>query len=486
MKHYNVIIIGCGITGAATAYELSKYDLSVGVLECRNDIGCGATKANSAILHSGYDPEPGTLCAKLNIEGVKLAEELCQKLSVLRRELPSLVLAFSEKDMETVRELLRRGNANGVKDLKIMTREEVLEIEPQINPAILGALYSPHTAIVDPWEYTCALAETAVRNGAEVNLSCDVKEIEHSDDIFKVKTNNESFTANYIVNAAGCYASSIAEMIGDNSFKPINLCGQYYVLDKSEGKRVNSVIFRCPDELGKGVLVSPTVHGNLIVGPDAFEVNDGQAVGTVAETLPKLKTSGAKSVPSIDFRQVIHEYAGVRPATDDSDFVIRMSDTCEHFLHLAGIKSPGLSAAPAIALMGLKLLEADGLKLKKKNNYTDTRKALRFNRMTEEEKKKVISENPLYGRIICRCETVTEGEIVEAIHRPITPRSIDAIKRRTGAGLGRCQGGFCSPRVHEILARELGVSPIDILMDEEGSYILTGKTKEPQNEKSLF
>ena len=478
MKSYDVLIIGCGVTGAAAAYELSRFELSVGVVERSNDVGCGATKANSAILHAGYDPEPGTLCARLNVEGVRLAKEICEKLSVLRRELPSFVLAFNETEMELVRELKRRGDANGVEGTEVLSREQVLAIEPSVNPEILGALYAPHSAIVDPWEYTCAMAETAVVNGAEVNLSCEVTSIEKTDDIFTVHTTGGDFSAKYIVNAAGCYAAKIAAMVGDNSITPVNLCGQYYVLDKCEGRKVNSVVFRCPDKNGKGVLVSPTVHGNLIVGPDAYTVEDGDTVGTVANTLPKLKPSGLRSVPGIDYRQVIHEYAGVRPATTDSDFVINVSPACENFINLAGIKSPGLSAAPAVALEGVKLLRECGLETKEKANFKDERKVVRFNRLSDGEKAEIIKENPLYGQIICRCETVTEGDIVAAIHRPIVPRSIDAIKRRTGAGLGRCQGGFCSPRVHEILARELGVSPLDIPLGKDGSYILTGKTKE--------
>ena len=477
MKHYDIIIIGCGVTGAATAYFLSKHNVSVGVLEACNDIGCGATKANSAILHAGYDPEPGTLCARLNVEGIKLAKEICEKLSVLRREIPSLVLAFTEKDMELVKTLYEQGVENGVEGIRILNNEQTLIEEPTVNPEVLGALYAP-SAIIDPWEYTCAMAETAVRNGAEVNLSCKVLAIEINDGLCTVHTSGGDFTANYIINAAGSYAADVAAMIGDYSFKPLHRCGQYYVLDKSEGQRINTVIFRCPDENGKGVLVSPTVHGNLIVGPDAFIVEDGKTVATVADTLHKLKPSGKKSVPSLDFSKTIHEYAGVRPIAVDSDFIIRPSEKSGRLIHLAGIKSPGLSAAPAIALEGIKYLKEAGLKLEEKKTFIDERKVVRFNRMTGEERAKLIEENPLYGRVICRCETVTEGEIVDAIRRPIVPRSLDGIKRRTGAGIGRCQGGFCSTRIHDILAAELGVSPLDITLGDDGSYILTNETKE--------
>ena len=482
MKHYNVLIIGCGVTGAAAAYSLSKYDISVGVVEGSNDIGCGATKANSAILHAGYDPEPGTLCARLNIEGIKLAKEICEKLSVLRREIPSLVLAFTEKDMALIKTLYEQGIENGVEGIRILNKAQTLEVEPNVNPDVLGALYAP-SAIVDPWEYTSAMAETAVRNGVEVNLSCKVTGIDEKDGGYVIHTSGGVFSADYVVNAAGSFAHEVAAMVGDYSFKPLHRCGQYYVLDKSEGQRINTVIFRCPDENGKGVLVSPTVHGNLIVGPDAFIVEDGKTVATVAETLHKLKPSGMRSVPSLDFSKTIHEYAGVRPIAVDSDFIIRPSEKSARFIHLAGIKSPGLSSAPAIALEGIKILCEAGLELVEKESYIDERKVVRFNRMTPEEKAEVIKENPLYGRVICRCETITEGEIVDAIRRPITPCSLDGIKRRTGAGIGRCQGGFCSTRIHEILARELGVSPLDITLGADGSYILVGETKEANRDE---
>ena len=474
---YDVLIVGCGIIGAAAAYELSKYDLSVCVVERYNDVANGATKANSAILHAGFDPKPGTLMARLNVEGIRLAKEICAKLDVERREIPSFVIAFDDKDMERVELLYRQGKENGV-NVEILTRDEALALEPSLNPEIKGALYSPDSAIVNPWDYALAMAEVAVKNGVELFLDNKVESIEKKDGAFRVVTDRAEFQAKYIINAAGCYAPAINAMVGDTILEAKNMCGQYYVLDKVEGAKVNSVIFTCPSELGKGILVSPTIHGNLIVGPDAFEVPDGDTVGTDPKTLGNLKPAGLRSVPSINYRETIHEYAGVRPNTQFDEFYIKELDTCPGFIALAGIKSPGLSAAPAIAKEAVSLLEKSGLGLKEKAEYCDERHITRFRRLSEDEKRAIVKEKPLYGRIICRCETVTEGEIVDAIHRPIVPRSIDAIKRRCNAGMGRCQGGFCSPRVHEILARELGVSPIDILMDEDGSYILVGRTKE--------
>lgn len=474
---YDVLIIGCGIVGSATAYELSKYDVSVAVVDRYNDVANGATKANSAILHAGFDPKPGTAMARLNTLGIKMAKEICEKLDVERREIPSLVVAFHEDDLATLRRLYDQGVANGV-NVELLTGDEVRAIEPNISPEVIAALRTEDSAIVDPWGYAIAMAEVAVTNGVELFLSNNVTAIEKVDGIFKVTTDKGVYEARYIVNAAGCEAPHINEMVGDSTLVPENLCGQYYVLDKPEGKRVNSVVFCCPSKFGKGVLVSPTVHGNLIVGPDAFTVADSETVATDGKTLPQLKEKGIRSVPSINFREIIHEYAGVRPNTQFDEFYIKEVETCPGFIALAGIKSPGLSAAPAIALDAIELLKGAGLKAEKKESYVDERRVVRFRKMNDEQRRELIKTNPLYGRIICRCETVTEGEIVDAINRPIVPRSLDAIKRRCNTSMGRCQGGFCGPKVHEILARELGVCPVDIEMDEEGTYILTGCTKE--------
>ncbi len=476
---YDVLIIGCGITGAAAAYELSRYDLKLGVLEQYNDVANGVTKANSAILHAGFDPIPGSTEAQLNLEGIRLAKELCEKLDVERREIPSFVIALEERDMAEIEMLYDRGVKNGVPGIRILTRDEALKIEPALNPNILAALYAPGSAIVNPWEYAIALAETAVRNGTHMHLGTKVTAIQKKGDIFHLATNRGEFTARYVINAGGCDSDKVHALIGGSGFTSTHFRGGYYVLDKSQGTLVNSVIFPCPDEYGfKGVLVAPTVHGNLIVGPDAEKAQDGADVRNTAKSLQDVKAWGLRSVPGINFREVIHEYAGVRPNTQFKDFIIGESPACKHFINLAGIKSPGLSAAPAIAKKGVEVLRECGLELYKKESFIDTRKRIKFRALSQAEKEQVIRENPLYGRVICRCETVTEGEIVEAIHRPITPTTIDAIKRRCGAGMGRCQGGFCGPRVHEILARELHKSMDEILLDEEGTYLLTGPTKE--------
>lgn len=475
---YDVAIIGCGIIGASTAYELSRYNLKVAVLEAMNDVSNGTTKANSAILHAGYDPEPHTLMAKLNVPGVALAKELCEKLDVERREIGSFVLAFSDSEMETVKELYARGNKNGVPGLQILTKAQILEMEPNISSEVFGALYAPSAAIVNPWEFAIALAETAVKNGVEVQLSTRVNEIIKGEDGFTIGTTKGDVNAKYIINAAGVYADKVHEMVGGSGFKTIYNAGEYYMMDKTQGGLVDKVVFQCPSELGKGVLVSPTVHGNLIVGPNAVDVHQGDDVGNTAGGLDFVRRLSVKSVPSINFRDSIRNFAGVRANTDRPDFIIEESAQCKDFINLAGIKSPGLSSAPAIGKMAVELLRSCGLQTTEKPNFIDTRHRIKFRELSSAEKDKAIAANPLYGRVICRCETVTEGEIVEAIHRPIVPTTIDAIKRRCNAGMGRCQGGFCGPRVHEILSRELGIPLMDIQMDEDGSYILVNPTKE--------
>lgn len=475
---YDVAIIGCGIIGAAAAYELSRYNLKVAVLEAMNDVANGTTKANSAILHAGYDPEPGSQMAVMNVRGVALAKELCEALDVERKQIGSLVLAFSADEMATVQELYARGCQNGVPGLAVLTKAQVLAMEPNLSGEIFGALHAPSAAIVNPWEFAIALAETAVNNGVELHLSTKVSGITKVADSFTISTNNGDFHAKYIVNAAGVYADKLHEMVGGTGFHTIFSAGEYYMMDKAQGGVVGSVVFQCPSPVGKGVLVAPTVHGNLIVGPNAVACAKGDDVGNSADGLNFVRQMAVRSVPTLNFRDSIRNFSGVRANTDRPDFIIEESQQCAGFINLGGIKSPGLSSAPAIGEKAVGLLQGCGLVTTKKENFISTRKRIKFRELNALEKDKLIAENPMYGRVVCRCETITEGEIVEAIHRPIVPRTVDAIKRRCNTGMGRCQGGFCGPRVHELLSRELGIPMLDVQMDEDGSYILTGPTKE--------
>ena len=473
---YDVVIIGCGVIGAACAYELSKFDLSVCVLEKSNDVANGTTKANSAIVHAGYDPLPGTNMARLNVAGNRMMSELCQKLDVPFRRIGSHVLAFSEKDMATLRTLYDRGTKSGVPGLRLLSADEVRAMEPNLADAVIGSLYAPSAGIVSPWELTLALIETAVRNGVELKLGSAVRAITKKDDRFFVTTDRESVESRFILNAAGVHCSDVAELVAQKEFTIQPNRGEYFLLDKCEGARVHSTIFQCPNENGKGVLVSPTVHGNLIVGPNAVNVSDADNTKNTAEGLEFVRTMAVKSVPALSFRDNIRNFTGIRANHSADDFLIGESQSVPGLFNLAGIKSPGLSSAPAIALEAVAYLQGK-LPLHKKDHYCDERHVIRFKTLSPEEKNAVIAKDPRYGRVICRCETVTEGEIIAAIHSHVPPTTVNGVKRRVGAGMGRCQGGFCGPRVQEILAREWGVPMDKILLDSPGSYILTNQTK---------
>lgn len=470
---HDVVIIGCGIVGAACAFELSKYDLDVAVLEAENDVAAGTTKANSAIIHAGYDPLPESLMARLNVRGSALAKELCKKLDVPYKQTGSLVLAFSEDEADILGELLQRGKQNGVQGLEILDRAQILEREPEISPEVVAALYAPGAAIVSPWEYALALAETAVKNGVKIHLETKVTAIGKTDGGYEITAGGGSFRAKSIINAAGIGAEELHNMLLQPGFKTIPDRGEYYLLDKSEGGRVKNIIFQCPTKLGKGVLIAPTVHGNLIVGPNAERVH-GDDTANTADGLECVARLGRKSVPKLNFRDSIRNFAGVRALTDIDDFIITRTGS---FIDLAGIKSPGLSAAPAIAEMAVDLLRETGLALEKKQGFAFERSRVRFNELSPEERGALTAKDPRYGRIICRCESITEGEILDAFASPVPPRSIDAVKRRCNAGMGRCQGGFCGPRVLELLSRESGATPTEILQDKAGSRILTSETK---------
>lgn len=470
----DVTIIGCGVVGAAAARQLAQYDLQLCVLEAENDVTDGTTKANSAILHAGYDPEPGSLMARLNVRGAQLAKEICKALDVPRRETGSLVLAFTADEVPHVGKLYRNGVANGVPGLRILNGEEVAAMEPALAP-VQAALWAPSAAIVNPWEYALAMAQNAVTNGAQLRLNSPVTGAERIDGGWRLHTPGGDVETRFVLNAAGVNAQKIHEMAAPKSFETIPCRGEYYLLDKSAGDTVSRVIFQCPTAAGKGVLVAPTVHGNLIVGPNAEDV---ESTDNTAAGLAEVAQKARRSVPELDLRASIRNFAGVRANTDRRDFIIEWA--ADGFLDLAGMQSPGLTAAPAVAEAAAQMLSEAGLELRRKpaEQLVATRRRIRFKELSPQEQAELVAREPAYGRVICRCETITEGEIIAACREPIPPCSIDGVKRRAGAGMGRCQGGFCGPRVMEILARETGRSPLEIPQDKEGSVILTGRTKQ--------
>ncbi len=474
---YDIAIIGAGVIGASIFRELMKYDVKVVVIEKENDVAMGTSKANSAIVHAGYDPKEGTLMAKYNVRGNEMFEKICSELSVPFKRNGSLVLAFDEADMETIKALYENGNKIGVKGLQILNKNQVLEKELNLNKEIAGALYAPTGAIVGPYEYTIALMENAVANGGVLKLESEVTAIEKNDNFRITTAQGQVIESRFVINAAGVYADKIHNMICKESFRINPIKGEYFVMDNSQGKVVSHTIFQCPSSKGKGILVTPTVHGNLLVGPDAESVDDKDNVATTAENLEYIRNKAMQTTDKINFRETIRNFAGLRANPDCGDFIIEENKEIKGFIDVAGIKSPGLSSAPAIAEGVIEILKAAGLNTEKKAGFITEREQINFMELSPEGKAELIKKDKRYGRIICRCESITEGEIVDSIKRSFGRISLDGVKRRCRPGMGRCQGGFCGPRVQEIIARELNIPMEDIELDKDGSYILIGRTK---------
>ncbi|MCI5739734.1 MAG: FAD-dependent oxidoreductase [Ruminococcus sp.] len=474
---YDVAVVGAGVVGALISRELSKYDIRVALLEKCNDVAMGTTKANSAIVHGGFDAANGTLKAKLNVRGTELMPKLCADMAVPYRNNGSLVLAFSEEEMEHVRTLYERGLKNGVPKLSVLDKAQVKALEPHVSDEVVGALLSETAGIVCPYELTIAATEVAVTNGVEFIRNCAVEAIKVTADGFLLATTQGEIPAKYVVNAAGIHTDDIARMIGDDSISLVARKGEYYLLDKSFGFMADHTIFQCPNKMGKGVLVTPTVDGNLLIGPSALDVEDKEDVDTTPQGLEFIVEKAKKSVPTLNIRGAITSFAGMRahPVTDD--FIIGFSAKNDCFLNVAGIESPGLSAAPAIAEMVAGLLKEKADWQEKKDCVLTRKAPVRFRHMTKSEREALIAKNKAYGRIICRCETITEGEILDAIHAPAGARDVDGVKRRTRAGMGRCQGGFCGSKVVEILSRELNMPMNEITKFGGNSKILFEKTK---------
>lgn len=473
---FDVVIIGAGCIGTCSAYELSQYDLNVLLIDKENDVSLGASRANTAVVHGGYDPEPDTLMGKYNVEGAKLCMELVKTLDIEFKKSGSLVVAFNDEEMKTVHEKYKRGLINGCQGMEIWDGEQVHEHEPNLSQDIIGALWIPESGVINPWEFTISHAEVAIREGVKLKLNQEVVFIEDKDDYWLIKTKTDEFKAKYVVNTAGVHADKIHNMVAEPAYKIEPTRGQYFLLDRVAGETVKTVIFPCPTPISKGILVSPTVHDNILVGPDAELMPDEEDTSTTAEALDYIGTEAKKTVPNLDLRYNIRNYSGIRPNSDYGDFYVKI--VAHDFLDLGAIKSPGLTCAPVIAREGVKLLQSEGLTLNKKADWDGRRKIVRFKELPEEKRAEFIKENPEYGRVICRCEHITEGEILAALDRGIPVTSIDGVKRRCGTGMGRCQGGFCGPKVIEIIARETGLSPEEVQLDKVGSYVLTGKTKE--------
>lgn len=476
----DVIIIGAGVTGCAIARELSRYELKVTVLERAADVCEGTSKANSGIVHAGYDAKPGTLKAKLNVEGNRRMGALAEELDFPFRRNGSMVLCFSENDRGRLQNLYEQGLKNGVEGLRIVERDELKELEPNASENAVAALYAPGAGVVCPFGLTIALAENAAVNGVEFCLNTEVQRVERLKNGYRIDTPQGVLQGRAVINAAGVYAAHIHNMVSERKLQIQPRKGEYCLMDRKVGNLVRHTLFQLPTAYGKGVLVTPTVHGNLLVGPTATDVEEAEALNTTAEGMEEVLEKAALSVNSLPAKQVITSFAGLRAhlTSGQDDFVIGEPEDAPGFFDVAGIESPGLSCAPAIgeylAEQVLAFLPAE-----KKKNFVAGRKGIPSMALaSEEERRRLIRENPLYGNVICRCELVTEGEIVDAIHRPLGATTLDGVKRRVRAGMGRCQAGFCSPATVEILARELHRDMGEITKKGSGSGILTGYNKD--------
>ena len=476
---YDVIIIGAGVTGCAIARELSRYKADVCVLERDEDVCCGTSKANSVIVHAGYDCVPGTLMAKMNVRGNEMMDQIAEELDVPFKRNGSLVVCIHRDTLDGLKELYDRGIANGVKGMKILSREEALAMEPNLSDDTEGALYAPTAGIICPFRLTIGFAENANKNGVDFRFNTDVEAFRKDDEgIWHIRTNNGEYKARAIVNAAGVYADVFHNMVSENKIHITPRRGDYYILDKDMGDFVSRTISPQPTVYGKGVLVTPTVHGNLLAGPTAIDIDDRESTATTQAGLDAVLAGAGSHVKNLPIqRKVIRVFAGLRAHEDHHEFILGEVSDCPDFFDAAGIESPGLSSSPAIGEYMSGLI-SDKYQFEKKDNWDPISKGvLDPKKLSLEERNELIRKNPAYGNIVCRCESVSEGEILDAIHRPLGARSLDGIKRRTRAGMGRCQAGFCTPRQMDILHRELGIPYEKITKMGGDSYIVRERSK---------
>lgn len=481
---YKIAIIGGGVVGGLIARAMSKYQGSLVILEKEGDVAMGQSKANSGIVHAGYDPEPGSLKAILNVRGSQMMEELCRELDVKYRKNGTLVVGFNDEDMKRLEQLLERGRQNGVEGLELLDGEAVRLMEKNLSEKIVGALYAPTGAVVCPYELTIHSIGNAMDNGAELMTEFEIVGIERKEasepeawTYYKLTSaDGRTIEAEYVVNCAGIHSDEIARMIGGREFSITPRRGQYLLMDKEAGDLVSTTIFRTPTKMGKGVLATKTVDGNILLGPTSEDIEDKEDKAVTAEGLASVTAREYEFFDSLPMDKVITQFTGLRAHGNTGDFVIESPQP--GFINCAGIESPGLSASPAIAEMVEKMLLESGAAGELKDDYEpEVRGIIRFKDMTAEQKNSLIAENPSYGRVVCRCEEITEGEIIEAIRRNPPARDVDGVKRRTRAGMGRCQGGFCMPSVAELLSEELGVPFEDVTKSGKGSEISFERTK---------
>lgn len=478
-KRYNVAVIGAGVVGGMIARELMRYELSVCILDKEPDVAMGATRANSAIVHAGFDAKEGSLKALLNVAGSKMMKQVTDELGVKYKNNGSLVIGFNDEDKKTVEELFERGIKNEVEGLEILDKNKLKEIEPNISDNAVCALYAPTGAIVCPYELTVAAIGNAMDNGAELKLDYEVTKIEKKEEYFEIYSGEEVVKAECVINAAGVFADKIAQMVGDNSFNIHPRRGEYILLDRECCDLVSHTVFRTPSKMGKGILVSPTVDGNILTGPTSEDIEDKEDKKTTPQGFAKIIKEAFENVEGVRFNKTITSFCGLRAVGSTGDFII--NTPLAGFINVAGIESPGLSASPAIAKYVVDMMKDMGMSFKENKSFNPKRKSMTyFKDASIEEKNEIIKNDKSFGRVICRCETVTEGEILEAIRTNPKPRDLDGVKRRTRAQMGRCQGGFCMPYIVELLSKELGVAYEEVTKFGGKSVVNVGRTKEEE------
>ncbi|WP_321972017.1 NAD(P)/FAD-dependent oxidoreductase [Paratractidigestivibacter sp.] len=479
---YDVVIVGGGVSGCAIARELSRYETSVCVVEQQEDVCCGTSKANSAIVHAGFDAQTGSLMARLNVEGARLMPGLCEELGVDYQQIGSLVVCTSEETRPGLMELLSRGVANGVDELRIIDREELLALEPNVSDEAVAALWAPAAGIVNPFQLTVALAEVAVVNGVDFRFNEKVESLSREESgLWVIRTSVGELRSRCVVNAAGVFADELHNMAAgpDDRLAISPRRGQYYVLDTAAAGYVRHTVFALPTALGKGVLVTPTTAGNILVGPTAEDIDDKRGVDTTAGGVAEVRSKSSITMKDVPFQHAIRTFSGLRAHQPGHDFIIGEVAGAPGFVDCAAIESPGLSSAPAIGRTVADIVRSVLVYPAEKPFWQGTRKRIPdVEHLSLEEWTALVKERPDYGHIICRCRRVTEGQIVDAVRSPLKPRSLDAVKRRVEAGMGRCQGGFCSPKVMEIIAREApDMAMGDVTKMGPGSELVFGHTR---------
>ena len=480
-NYYDMVIIGGGVVGCAIARELSKYKVSVAVLEKEDDVGWGISCRNSGVVHAGFNNKPGTLMAQFCVEGNKSFAEFCHQLDVPYKKIGKVVVARKKEEIKGLKELKIQGDKNQVAGLKIINSEELKKLEPNIEG--IAALYSPETAVTSPYLLTIALAENALDNGVSFFLNTEVESITRlNNSRFKIITNKREFTSSYIINSAGLYADKIARMAGTKKYHIYPCRGEYHILDKNVSWLINHLVYPVPQAGagGLGIHLTPTIDGNILIGPSNEYIKSKDNLSVTSSVMKMLSAEVREFLPLISPQYIIRSYSGTRakqaPSSEGGfwDFVIEESDTVDNFINLVGIESPGLTAAQPIAKRVVEIINKKE-RLNSNPSFNPFRKGiLRFEEQDEEIKKTLIKQDPDYGEIVCRCEKITKKEILEAINNPLEARSLISIKYRTRAMMGRCQGGYCLPRIIEILREDFNLAPREVTLKGKNSYLLTG------------